>query len=341
MPTKRKDGRWQEQLTVTEGGRQKQKYFYGKTKQELLRKIAAYQETAARGPSFAEIADAWWESAEPELAYNTRKPYRPALARVKAHFGETPIREIRPADCSRFLAAAAKKYQMAEKTCRTQLMVLNQICRYAVTTGALELNPAVECSLPKGLKKYQRDLPTDENIARVKASTELEMGMVAFWIMYTGLRKGELLALTWDDVDIPARTITVRRGSYFENNKLKTKSTKSAAGVRVLPLLDRLAERLTPGKGLVIRGADGGPMSESAFRKGWDRYRRQSGVSCTPHQLRHAYATMLYEAGVEPKDMQRLLGHAQLSTTMDIYTHIRTAREAQVNQALLHIDLNV
>lgn len=336
--TVRADGRLMKRMTVMERGRKVQKTFYGKTQRELLKKIADYQAKAEGGEPFDRIADEWWEDAAPQLAYNTQKPYRPALNRAKEHFSNTPVNDIRPADVQRFLARTAQKYKMSDKTCRTQLMVLNLIFRYAVASGAAEGNPASEISVPKGLRKYRREMPLADDIARVKESTHLELGMFAYWIMYTGCRKGELLALTWKDVDIENRTICIRRASYFENNKLKIKEPKTRAGVRELPLMDKLLEKIEPGKGIVF-SSDGDYMTESGFRKAWDRYRRDSGVTCTPHQLRHAYATMLFEAGIDSKDAQRLLGHANLSTTQEIYTHIREDRVKKINDALLSADI--
>ena len=91
---KRKDGLWQEQMTVLDGGRKRQKYFYGKTKKEVLEKIRNYQEDQQRGKLFKEVSDEWWNLHEPTLAYNTTKSYRPALKRATDHFGKTPIRQI-------------------------------------------------------------------------------------------------------------------------------------------------------------------------------------------------------------------------------------------------------
>lgn len=337
--TVRADGRLMKRLTVTEQGRKVQKTFYGKTERELMQKIASYEEKRTNGEKFEVVADAWWADAEPQLAYNTQKPYKPALNRAIEHFRGTPIGEVKPVDVKRFLSRVSQKYKMSDKTCRTQLMVLNLIFRYAVSLGYADMNPTSEVTVPKGLRKYKRELPLTVDIAKVKASTDLELGMFAYWVMYTGCRKGELLALTWKDVDVKNRTITIRRSSYFENNQLKIKEPKTKAGYRELPLMDKLLERITPGKGIIFN-VDGEYMTESHFRKAWDRYRRDSGVSCTPHQLRHAYATMLLEAGVDPKDAQRLLGHANLATTMDIYTHIREEQARKVNKALLSIDIS-
>ena len=71
----------------------------------------------------------------------------------------------------------------------------------------------------------------------------------------------------------------------------------------------------------------------------WNRYKAASGVTCSPHQLRHCFATMLFEADVPESDAQELLGHAQISTTKDIYTHIRDSRKKKVRESLYGIDI--
>ena len=337
---RRKDGLWQEQVTVTENGRKKQRYFYGRTKTAVLRKIADYQEAQAVGPTFETVADAWWEEAEPALAETTRRGYRPAKARAVAELGPLRIRQLRPLDIARFLDKCIKENKMADKTARTQLMVVNLICRYAVRSGALDVNPARDLTVPKGLEKHRRDIASPEDIAKVKSSLDLPFGDFAYWALYTGCRRGELLALTWEDVDLENRTITISKSLYrAETGKMELKRPKTEAGVRMIPLLDRLAEKITPGTGPVFPRPDGGYLTDRQAMKRWEKYQELSGVTCTPHQLRHTFATMLFEAGVSESDAQDILGHAQISTTKDVYTHIREQRKAAVRQQLLSVDI--
>ena len=86
-----------------------------------------------------------------------------------------------------------------------------------------------------------------------------------------------------------------------------------------VPILDALLKKIKPRKkGLVFPNRDGEYITGSQFEDYWNTYRDETGITATPHQFRHAYATMLFEAGIPPEEMQILLRHAQLSTTMDI-----------------------
>ena len=79
-------------------------------------------------------------------------------------------------------------------------------------------------------------------------------------------------------------------------------------------------------------------MTDGVFGGKWATYAQESGVTCTPHPIRHAYATLLYEEEVGVKDAQKLLGHAQASTTQDIYTHIRDVQATKIKEKLRNAD---
>ena len=340
---RRKDGRWQEQITVNG----KQKYFYGKTKAEVLRKIADWRQAEAErkakgGAPFTEVADEWWEQARDELAVATQRGYIPALNRARAHFGSRGIQSITPAEIASFVRTMARKNKMADKTARTQLMVVNLIFRFAVQSGYVQSNPARDLEVPRNLKKEKRDIASDKDIKAVKENYGAPFGAFAYWALYTGMRRNELLALDWKDVDLENRQIHVRKSCFRDTDgKVKAKAPKTASGIRDVPIPDKLAEKITPGKGLVFPGVSG-YMTNGMFERHWRHYTEATGVTCTPHQLRHAYATMLYEAGdrVSMEDAQYLLGHAQIQTTKDIYTHIRDAKAQKIRDSMLDIDIN-
>jgi len=331
--TRRKDGLWQETLRING----KTKYFYGRTKAEVLRKVNAYKEKQETGALFADVADAWWEEHEKALAYNTTKSYKPAKNRAVAEFGDKYIKDITPVQISAHIKKFAKTY--ADKTVRTQFMVYNLIFKYAVEQGHILFNPARDLSVPNNLPKRKITSPSPEDIERVKKSTNCTFGMFAFWAMYTGMRRGELLALEWSDIDILNRTITINKSLYHENNHPKIKTPKTKTSIGKIPILDALMKKIKPSKGLVFPNAAGTHITETQFQKLWKTYCAESGVTANPHQFRHAYATMLFENGIPPEEAQALLRHAQLSTTMDIYTDLREEKRKQIFEKVYSVDI--
>lgn len=339
--TRRKDGLWQETMTVTVNGRKKVKYFYGKTKAEVYRKIADYEEQEEKGTTFGFVADLWFEEAESAVEPTTYKSYRAPYNRAVEAFGDVPIKDIRPADITRYISAFARSADASRSTAANQLIIFSQVFKYAVDNGYADINAARDVALPKGLKKSNRDVPTDEDIQAVKRNVDHPFGLLPYMAMYTGCRLGELLALTWNDIDFDNRVIHINKSVYHLSNAPEVKSPKTLSGYRTIPLLDKLYDVLPKDKksGAVFSKGSGNYISAKYLRYNYNKYRSETGVKCTMQQLRHCYATMLFENGVEPKDAQRLLGHAQLSTTLEIYTHLRQSRIEKINQNLLHLDI--
>ncbi len=142
---------------------------------------------------------------------------------------------------------------------------------------------------------------------------------------YTGMRRGEVLGLRWEDLDLDAETIHVQRNVVFITNSPTIDTPKSASGNRKIPLDSRLLEHLAPiGKtGFVIGGVN--PISKSSFSKAMLRIGRTIDLhGATAHILRHTYATTLHSAGVPPKVIQYMMGHADIGTTLNIYTHVNS-----------------
>ncbi len=332
--THRKDGLWQEVLKING----KTKYFYGKTKAEVLRKLREYEIKQEQGRLFSEVAEEWWEEHEEKIEWNSVKNYRPAKNRAIEEFGDMPIKDITPPQINRYIKKFSKT--RADKTTRTQLLIFNLIFKYAVEMGDVPFNPARDLEVPSGLPKEKITSPDQEDIDKVKKSTDCTFGMFAFWAMYTGMRRGELLALEWKDVDIENRIIKINKSLYHKSNKPYVKKPKTEASIGEVPILDKLLAKIKPQqKGLVFPNDAGEYLTDTQFNKLWDTYKKETGITATPHQFRHAYATMLFEAGVPPEEMQILLRHAQLSTTMDVYRDIRDKKQKEVFEKVYNIDI--
>ena len=137
----------------------------------------------------------------------------------------------------------------------------------------------------------------------------------------------------YNDIDLDNDIISVTKSVYHVNNRPFIKEPKTQKGIRNVPILYPLKPYLPNKKSQqYIFSLDGGktPLTEMQYQKLWKEYAKSIGINCSAHQLRHSFATMLFECGVDAKDAQDILGHAQLSTTMDIYTHIRDSRRKDV-----------
>ena len=322
---KRADGRYAKQIRIN--GKVKQ--FYGRTIAELNKNILEYQGEVEYGRKFSVVADEWWEVHQDTIEHNTAKQYRPALREVIDEFGDTSVKDIDSKAIDRFIKSYAIK-GYAKKTVKTRLLVLNLIFKYAVINGDCEANPCLYITVPKNLKAEKRQLPSKEEIETVKNSLDCTFGLFAYFILYTGLRRAEALCLTYEDIDFEAKEISVTKSAYWVGNVPYIKTPKTEAGTRSVILLDCLAKELTKRKrngkmkarGLVFPDQNGEILRNGHFTRLWGKYQKETGLTLTPHQLRHAYATILYEAGVDVQAAPVLMGHSSIQVTQDIYTHI-------------------
>ena len=295
----------------------KAKYFSGKTKKDVIAKIAGYR-SEPHGLPLDTLAYEWYEEAEKRLAHNTLKGYRAAMKKILEDWKDTPVEKISSQDVLIWL----KKYDhMAQKTITNLLLVLRLIIDYGCVKYGLKYNPCDKVRPPKGTGKKTRDFPTEEDIKKVNESVSLPFGLMMYAILYTGMRRGEACALRWGDIDWENKRIHIVRSSYWDHHIRFDKEPKTASGTRDVPLLDSLAKVLKPHKGkkdeLVF-----GDLKEYEVTKGVERYIKETGISCTPHGLRHGFASILFKQGLDVKTIQYVLGHAQTSTTMEIYVHL-------------------
>ena len=331
--TRRKDGRYQETLTING----KRHYFYGSTKAEVLRKIKDFEFKEEHGIDFKTVADEWWEYHEKKLSYNSTKNYKPAKERAISVFGKISIKDIEPTEISRHIKQFSLTH--AEKTVKTQLLVYNLIFKYAVEMGYCPFNPVRDLSIPDNLPKTKRTSPPQNEIDIVKNSVHIKFGLFMYMALYTGLRCGELLALTWEDINLKERTITINKSLCHQNNKPFVKLPKTKKSVGQVPILDKLYTVIKPSKGIVFANEHGEHLTKRQFQTLLNNYKKETGVTSTPHQFRHAYATMLFEAGIPPEEAQVLLRHAQISTTMDIYTDLREEKKKKIFENVYGVDM--
>lgn len=328
----RPDGVYERQETIN-GVRRS---FSSKDPRKVWEKYRAALNAEKSKDTFKAIAAQWWEEHSKKVAYGSLRPYTPAYNRAVDAFGKQNISTITPQKVSAYIAQLGEKY--AYKTVCNHLTVLRQIFRYAIIKGVIESDPSAYVTVPAHLRRSTRQLLTDEQMDKIKNSADKPHSLLALLILYTGARCNEALALMWDDVG--ENSISINKAVVHHGNAPVIESTKTAAGIRTVPLLSPLKAILAqyprePGKYIIGGGKT--PLLKSQLDRYWELYLQEIGLkqgSIDRHQIRHEYATMLYEAGVDEKVAQTLMGHSDIATTRNIYTHIRQSRMEQAAQSI-------
>lgn len=332
--TIREDGRVQTVRTING----KKKYFYADDDRELEDKIDAYMKSL-EGELIVKasfVADKWWEETFEEISPNTVGGYRTAYKRFKAEFGEMDIAAITMQDCIKYIQAFAIK-GYAQKTINNHKTVMLQIFSYAQIHNYIQQSPAYGMPDIKGKKKVMRQPAAQSDIDTVeKIKMVMPYGTMFYFLLYSGLRRNEAVGLQAKDIDYTNKLIYVRRNiAYGEHNKPIIKEPKTVNGIRTVPLLDNVAEILPQydDPETYIFFPLGLP-TRKLLEKGLSNFYKENNISSTAHQFRHSFASILHDADIDAKDAQHILGHAQISTTMDIYTHLDVKRKAVVGNKL-------
>ena len=249
------------------------------------------------------------------------------------YFKDDYLKQITPKDINRYMKQLPKTY--ARKTCTTRLNILNMIFKFSVVEELCENNPCEYVTVPKGHGAKKRRAPTEEEIKKINSSLgvmyhHLDVGLLAIFFFYTGLRKGEALALQYKDIDREAAQINVNKSVYYINNDPSIKKPKTEAGERKVIVPDYLLKLLPNGKPshYLFGETPEKLMRQHFFEKAWARWQKETGLTLTAHQLRHGHATLMHDAGIDVKDAQAQLGHSDISTTQNIYTEVSTYRRA-------------
>lgn len=347
------DNRWCERITIN--GRKK--LITAKTKAELSRKLKDAATYIEHGRTFKECAQAWEDAHSATIEHKTVQSYRSHVKRAITHFEEKYIKDITPDEIQAYIEKLASM-RFARETVGRALGVLSQIFNHEILQpdASIRFNPCAAVRIPKNLPKKRREPPTEDQLIRVSPDTE--GGLFAFFLLYTGLRRGELLALRWEDIDFENHVITVRQAVAYPGNQPTVKAPKTEAGKRQVALLSVLEDVLAKipkqsQKGYVFGCSK--PLTATQFRKQWISWCRSVGLAegktttfkgknghtyshtewhplVTPHQFRHEYASMLEDAGIGEFEAKNQLGHSSIMVTKDIYTHLRE-RKAGKNVA--------
>ena len=286
-------------------------------------------------PTFLEYTSKWFETYKvPTLRHTTVSGYRSNLKiHIYPFFGKMRLDEITTESIQQFMNERA---HLARNTMHTMLVLVSEALQSAYEDGLIPSNPAVSKRLTNPAKgKKVRDALTAEQYRSIRdkvGSLNLpdERRLLAL-LLYTGMRRGEVLGLRWEDIDFGKKLIHVNRSVTLVTNQPSVGETKTNSGKRIIPFDDKLTELLKPlgSDGYVIGGKE--PVTDMVFRRLYRNIEKQINIfGATPHIFRHTYITMLAKSGLDLKTVQRISGHADISTTLNIYTHVH---ESEIQSA--------
>ncbi len=240
-------------------------------------------------------------------------------------FGDRFIEEITTDDIQMFMNGKA---EYSRKSIHEMQMLLGMILESALEDGIITRNPArsKRLSNPSTRKTVREPLTRDEAldvINRIHELTEERDRQYVALLVYTGMRRNEVLGLKWQDIDFTNGVIHVRRGVTFKANHPVISTPKTAAGVRDIPLHPQLREWLIAGNpNVFVIGGGEDPITQTTCKRMWERIKRTINVyEKTPHYFRHTFMTFANRAGIPEKTLQTIGGYADVQTLRQIYTH--------------------
>lgn len=286
-----------------------------------------------------------------ELYYSSERLH------IVPELGDAPLDSLTPLKIQTFLYRLQTEKQLSNRTISLVRGVLIQMYDYALDMRLVETNPARNTKLPKQPRKAEdgenKVIPIAQREAMLKAAAKDPiMSPAITTLMLTGMRIGELLALQWKHVDFQAKTITIQQSLtrelvFDEDGKTEKMvdalgATKTRTSRRTIQAPDLVLERLrewmryvaTLKGGLKVLVPEGfifistrtmGMRTYSGFRASYRHFLERNGFETEGlnlHRFRHTYASMLLEQEINPKIVQKLLGHRDVSTTLGVYTHV-------------------
>ena len=318
--------------------------------------LPSNQSDGFHDPTFEELASLWLENYRTTVKASTFENVRVKVEKMtEEHFKELKLKKITVAYCQRVVIELSKTYVLYNH----YLSVINRIFKYAVLMDILDSNPFDKVIKPKSRQTQRKgNFLTKEELKeflKLAQNTTLSYFFPLVHLMsYTGLRQGEALALKWSDIDFENKKITVNKTAarIKEKQTLQTPKTKNSKRVisidpATLSILrswkkDQIKIYFKNGKhfegddNFIFTNERGEWVHIHNFIRYFKRFIADHKLKpITPHGLRHTHASLLFSAGVEPKNISDRLGHSTVQITLDLYTHITEEQRTDTVEKLL------
>ncbi len=345
--TQRKDGRYSAKFK-SKSGKRIEKYFdkLAEARKWLLE--AKYEDAHGDISSSTDMTvDAWFnywisEIKVKTVRWSTLSSYKDRYNKnIKEIIGNMVVSDVKPMHCQNVLNVMDNNGYVGSSMARTKA-TLSAMFSDAYENGLIAANPvtkSVKC--PKKPEKNTKVLTLDEQERFLTAAKESVNYKHFLFILQTGVRSSELRGLKWDDVDFQNRIIHIRRNVTHDsnNNSFITGELKTSSGQRDIPMTKTAYDLLmamkcqqAAKKNRVIQfefadhvflNRNGRLLPNSNYDRYLEKICDKAGIErISMHTLRHTFATRCIESGMKPKTLQKILGHANISMTMDLYVHV-------------------
>lgn len=354
-----KDGYYRATIVVghTPDGREKRQNVRSKSLSEFKEKLRAAQNLREQGYDFdsknmtvGEWADQWLETYKrPHVREHCAQTYEINIRlHIKPVIGHILLSDVKPFQLQSLLNTLDGK---SKSTAQKIYFCLRQMFSQAYSNGLIVRNIATDLTVPNTVEGTRRPLTEEERAAAEKVIPQHRAGLWVATMLYAGLRPEETVALMWSDIclDEDNESITVERAAEWVHGRAHIKGVKGKdkkkgeEAKRTIPISGILVELLksAPRKGLYVFTPEqsDGMLTQTNVRRLWHSFKRELDIvlgaevyrnqivqhaldeAVTPYYLRHTYCTSLFEMGVDLKTAQYLMGHADIKTTANIYTH--------------------